>query len=109
MKLKDQIEDWFKQKLGGGLLLPDGWYGRPYDNQHRLTSVVEENNILTISLDQKLNLHFKGLKSVEAQNDQLILRGFDKLRFDWTTYGKDAESGTKEYASGKVKIVCAAK
>ena len=105
MNFTNTIQRWFKDEWGGSLLLPDGWYGRPYDNQHALTSVEESGETLTIVLDQKLTLRFEGLKSVKAQKRELTFGPFDKLRFDWESFGTDGKRGAKEYQSGEVKIL----
>ena len=107
MNFTTTVQNWFKNAWGGSLLLPDGWYGRPYDNQHALTSINEERSSLTIILDRKLTLHFEGLKSVEAQKGELVFRKFAKCRFEWESYGADANSGYKEYHAGEVRIVSA--
>lgn len=107
MRFANTVQRWFNEKHGGGLLLPDGWHGRPYDNLHLLTSVEETDDTLTVILDQKLTLHFDDLKSVDARKAELIFAQFGKLRFDWEGYGKDAKRGTKEYLTGEAKIVCA--
>jgi hypothetical protein len=107
MSFANTVQNWFKTEWGGSLLLPDGWYGRPYDNQHALTSVKETGEALTVVLDQKLRLHFEGLKSVEARKTELVFGPFDSLRFDWETYGTDIKRGTKEYRTGEAKIVSA--
>jgi len=107
MSFKDTIENWFNEEWGGSLLLPDGWYGRPYDNQHALTSIDDAGEVLTVILDRKVTLQFKGLKSVEARKGELVFGPFDKLRFDWETYGTDIKRGTKEYRTGEAKIVSA--
>jgi hypothetical protein len=103
--LADAVQRWFAEELGGSLLLPDGWYGRPHDNQHALTSVDETGEVLTIILDRKPTLRFEGLKSVESRKGELVFGPFDKLRFDWETYGADVKRGTKEYEFGEAKIV----
>jgi hypothetical protein len=108
MQFKSIIENWFKNETGGSLFLPDGWYGRPYDNQHLLTYINETDDELTITLDGKLTLHFIGLRKVEAQKGELILNDFNTLRFDWETYGKNSKRGTKQYTEGPVKILVGA-
>jgi len=105
MRFTSTVEGWFKDELGGTLLLPDGWYGRPYDNQHSLTSIDEADDTLTIILDHKLTLRFDGLESVKVQGRDLIFGPFAKLRFDWEGFGNDGSRGTKEYRTGDVKIV----
>ena len=107
MPFTDIIQKWFTDKWGGSLVLPDGWYGRPYDNQHALTSIDESGEALTVVLDQKLTLHFEGLKSVEVRERELVFGPFDKLRFEWKAYGTGGEHGVKEYETGEVKIVLA--
>jgi hypothetical protein len=105
MSFKNTIQRWFKDEWGGSLLLPDGWYGRPYDNQHSLTSVDELRDTLTVILDRKLTLRFEGLKSVKAEKRELTFGPFEKLCFDWESFGTDGKRGTKEYQTGEVKIV----
>lgn len=105
MRLAEIIQSWFDEELGGSLVLPDGWYGRPYDNQHTLTSVVESGKTLTIVLDQKLTLRFESLKSVEPREHELIFGPFKKLRFEWKNFGSSGQRGAKEYEGGEVKIV----
>ena len=105
MSFTETVQSWFKDEWGGSLLLPDGWYGRPYDNQHALTSIEESGDTLTIVLDRKLTLRFDGLKSVKAQKRELIFGPFEKLRFDWESFGTDGNRGTKEYQTGEAKIL----
>jgi hypothetical protein len=93
-----------KKEWGGSLMLPDGWYGRPYDNQHSLTSVSESEGALGLILDQKLELRFEGLKSVCSRHHELVLGPFDRLRFKWEAYD-DGRRLMKEYRTGEVKIV----
>ena len=94
MKFANTVQRWFKDEWGGSLLLPDGWYGRPYDNRHSLTSTEETGEELTVILDRKLTLCFEGLKSVEARKGELVFGPFNKLRFDWETYGTEVKRGT---------------
>jgi hypothetical protein len=105
MQFSDTIQKWFTDEWGGSLVLPDGWYGRPYDNQHVLTSIDELGNSLTLILDQNLTLHFENLKSVEVRNRELVFGSFDKFRFGRETCGSGEEHGVVEYQTGEVKIV----
>jgi hypothetical protein len=99
------IQQWFKDEWGGSLMLPDGWFGRPYDNQHALTSVNESDDALTLILDKKIALRFEGLKLVEKRNHELVFGPFNTLRFEWEGFGNDGAHGIKEYRDGDVKIV----
>ena len=99
------IRDWFAREWGGTLLLPDGWYGRPYDNQHALTGLDERDDQLTLELDARLKLVFRGLKTVTLDGKDLVLRDFESLIFDWRGVGPGASGGRKEYSGGEVKIM----
>ncbi|MHB1530020.1 MAG: hypothetical protein ACYCXT_11450 [Acidiferrobacteraceae bacterium] len=107
MLFADIIQQWFKDEWGGGLVLPDGWYGRPYDSQLSLTSVAESGDTLTLVLQKKLTLHFRGVKAVERRNRDLVIGPFDRLRFEWESFGDDGSHGAKDYQSGEAKIVVA--
>ncbi len=52
--MKTKIEDWFKIYGGGGLVTPEGWFGRPYDNIHQLTYLEFRLSKLIIELDVSL-------------------------------------------------------
>ena len=100
------VQKWFEDEWGGSLMLPDGWFGRPYDNQHLLSSITESGGVFTVILDQNLVLRFKGLKFVRPGNRELVFGPFDHLRFEW----EPAEGGkrlTNVYQGGEVKIVSA--
>lgn len=104
MSFPNTIQQWFSTQFGGSLYLPDGWYGRPYDNQHMLTSINEAGSELTITLDNNLVLKFTDLKAVTPTTRELIFGPFSRLRFEW---GEDGRRLTNNYEGGEVKIVSA--
>jgi len=106
MSAKTVIQQWFNAQLGGSLFLPDGWYGRPYDNQHILTAIDESGDDLSITLDNRLTLHFKGLQAVTPTARELIFGPFEKLRFEWDRIGGERHQ-IKDYDGGEVKIITA--
>jgi hypothetical protein len=93
MPFANDIQRWFDQGLGGALILPDGWYGRPQDNQHARTSVVERDGMLTMVLDGKLMLRFEGLKSVSIQKRELVIGPYDLFLLDWEMFGASTGGG----------------
>lgn len=105
MQFSTTINQWSKNEMGGSLVLPDGWYGRPYDNQHVVTSVDEAGDRLTVILDHKITLYFLGLKSIQICDRELVFGPFIRMRFEWSAYGESGEHGTKEYDGGEVKLV----
>lgn len=101
------VQRWFIEEKSGSLMLPDGWFGRPFDNQHELTSLVESNSDLTIILDGNLTLYFYGLESVETRKKELVFSRFHNLRFEWQDAGGSGEGHSAEFGAGEVKIVSA--
>jgi hypothetical protein len=97
------LRDWFEREGGAGLVLPDGWYGRPFDNVHTLVSVNHEANDLTIELERNLLLHFRGLRNLESRDHDLVFTDFDYLQFKWAGIG--TPGGTKEYYGGEVRLI----
>lgn len=105
MKLTDIIKKWFEEFLGGSLVLPDGWHGRPYDNQHMLTSIIESDSKLEIVLDDVIKLQFENLKKVEVKEGELVFSCYEKMRFSWEPYADGSCGGFTRYNTGEVKIV----
>jgi len=105
MDTKELIQEWFRKQVGGGLVLPNGWFGRPYDNIHQLSGLLEGDETLSLSLDEEqLTLSFEGALRVDATHEELVFEGFRSLRFDWREYGSNRPH-TDCFDSGVVKIV----
>lgn len=100
------INNWFEVEWGGSLVLPDGWFGRPYDNQHALTSCEESEGKMLLVLDDHLRLTFSGLADVEIEGRDLVIGPFDRLIFEAAPFGGGTPE-CKEYAGGVVKMVSA--
>jgi hypothetical protein len=103
----DIVRRWFEARSGGSLMLPDGWYGRPYDNLHCLTSVSDDGRSLTIELDDHLTLRFDGRVSITRKGTDLVLSLFDKLVFKWRAFGTSKAEGVKEFSEGEVRFASA--
>lgn len=98
------VQKWFNKTGGGGLVLPDGWYGRPYDNLHRLTDIKSVGNVLRIELDDRLVLDFQKPITARIVDSNLLIEGFENLLFDWQEYGSNEKHSTN-YSSGVVSFV----
>lgn len=86
-------------------MLPNGWFGRPYDNIHQLTGLLEEEDVLSLSFDGgQLILNFEGIPQIAAAHDELVFTDFRSLQFDWKEYGSNTLH-TDCFDSGVVKIV----
>lgn len=87
--IADAIHAFFSAHEVASLRLPSGWFGRPYDNQHRLTEARTAGVGVVIRLDERqiLTLDAEGT-SGEAGVLRVAIRGG---RWDWTEYGGDAQ------------------
>jgi hypothetical protein len=105
MKLEQIIADWFKETWGGSLLLPSGWFGRPYDNCHQLSSVISNSTKLVVVLDEgQLKLNFEGVPKIETTKSELIFSSFNRLTFEWKEYGS-LKPHFEVHEGGQVKII----
>ena len=83
------VRAFFATARGASLELPDGWFGRPYDNLHspRVVDVVGDDVIIGIDELQTLTLHRPSVAEVHGR--VLTLSGFGNAAWDWTEYGSD--------------------
>ncbi|RMH16175.1 MAG: hypothetical protein D6696_18820 [Acidobacteria bacterium] len=98
------IEDWFQATGGGGLVLPDGWFGRPHDNIHRLTFLAIRPLWLIMELDERLLLTVREPMAVRQRNGDLVISGFSSCVFDRKEYG-GKRGFVKSYTDGELKFV----
>ena len=100
----ETISRWFQVTRVCHLVLPDGWFGRPYDNQHRLTHLQARPHKLLMELDEQLLLIFTEIATVRLEASELILTDFQQFVFDWQGYG-DLLPHVAVYRQGTVKLV----
>jgi hypothetical protein len=101
---KTLIEEWFRATGGGGLVLPDGWFGRPYDNIHRLTFLAIRPLWLILELDERLLLTVRDPMSVRKTDAGLVISGFSYCVFDRKEYGGEGGK-VQSYSSGEIRLV----
>lgn len=95
---------WFADVDAVGLVLPDGWFGRPHDTMLTLSRIDLTDDGLVIELDGMHTLTFAGPVTAEETADGVVLRGFTELTWDWREYGDDAGHRDR-YADGVVEFV----
>lgn len=98
------IREFFTSVGQAGLVLPDGWFGRPHDNLHQLTRIEGNDESLVVELDGQLVLTFAGEPRVTRTDKGLRLGRFTALAWDWTEYGSTI-SRHKNFATGEVELV----
>jgi hypothetical protein len=113
-ELENTITEFFERAKGADLLLPDGWFGgRPMENRHRLTFVVERPKRLLIELDDQVLLSFSGPVKVEETRTNyaladgtptLLIEGFTQLVIDFLEYVSETPH-VSSYSEGRVYLV----
>lgn len=98
------VREFFSAVGYAGLILPSGWFGRPYDNLLQLTRSEASDQSLLLEFDNQLVLTFAGAPQVTSTDKGLRLSGFAALAWDWTEFGSTA-SHHEEFASGEVELV----
>lgn len=99
-----EVRDFFARVGYAGLILPNGWFGRPYDNLLQLTRSEASEGALVLELDGQLVLTFAGEPRLASSDRGLRLTGFASVAWDWTEFGSTA-SHHEEFASGEVELV----
>jgi hypothetical protein len=99
----EAIQRWFHKYHGGSLLLPDGWYGRPYDNIHTLSEIHSSKNELRLILDDCMIITFEGEPDIRQLNDGIELYGFIKATVEDKDDDKTWVIGV--YDIGAIKFV----
>ena len=103
MACTETIRSWSLRNDGGSLELPDGWFGRPYDNVHRLTTVHLHADAPPLALDDRLFLTAQGSIKVEADDASLII-GADQLLIEWTGFGSDQTRHVQSYSQALLRL-----
>ena len=91
------VEKYNSQQLqvkGGALCFWGHWFGRPYDNFHRITSVGFDitTSILTIRFSEQEILTVSNPVDIKEYKHSLEIRMADKVHWQWFYYGKAHES-----------------
>lgn len=95
---------WFERVGAASLRLPSGWFGRPYDNLHRLTDGQVMADRLVIVLDGQMILTLTRPTAVVETNKSLIILGFDHGTWDWDEYGS-GRSHVETFGDGEIEFV----
>jgi len=98
------FENWRRSYEVFGLVLPDGWFGRPMDNAHKITWFFERENKFIIELDNQLYLILTKPFKFSLDETDLNIVNFGQFVFDKQGYG-DMIPYAKIYTSGKITFV----
>lgn len=97
------IEDFFARWSGASLRLPSGWFGRPHDNFHELTSIAYDGQALTIGLDGQQELWIDRPAVVAVDGRTLTMSAFAEARWVWVEYG-GTERHIERFSEGAIEF-----
>ena len=74
---------------GGSLCFYGHWFGRPYDNYHKLNLVTFDTftNTLTFTFDEKETLSILNPKNISEFGNKLTIDSADRVYWEWFSYG----------------------
>lgn len=97
--IEDEVRDWFAVVELASLELPGRWFGRPYDNFHRLSRSEVSGEEFLLELDDRLHLLIGGITSVEV-TEMIFTIDADRIVFHWQEFGQSAEQQSEVYDGG---------
>lgn len=99
-----KIESYFSRRERASLVLPDGWYGRPFDSLFSLTSAQDIEGGLWIEIEGGRQMTFRGPVNITrtryAKYPALKIDGFQQLSWRPNTgisVGRDYDSSRPLY------------
>ena len=96
------IKKWFSKNSTFGIITPNGWIGRPYDNHHQLSSIeYSENKVLIKIKGGHIFIVTQPLKLSKLDNN-LTIAGFNKLEHKYEFLSKPR---CNIYESGEMTFV----
>ncbi|GLI26444.1 hypothetical protein ARHIZOSPH14_06860 [Agromyces rhizosphaerae] len=85
------IRELFNQRGGASLKLPEGWFGRPFDNWHQLSDVELDGPVLVITVDDSQILRIRTAGRVTVEGRTLRVPVTDGT-WSWVPYGHSGEA-----------------
>jgi hypothetical protein len=104
---RDVAERWFLSTGGGGLILPDGWFGQPYATTYRVTFMTVRPLWMVLELDGRLLLTIREPATVRLEDRELVIGGFTSCVLDSKGVAED-QGHVRMYGSGEVRLVAPA-
>lgn len=103
-QVRDAVVAWFGGVGLAGLILPTGWFGRPYDNRLELTESMVAAARLVLVLDDQHLLVLTRPTEVEAEGGTLRISGFVHGLWDWNEYAS-SRSSVETFGEGTVEFI----
>ncbi|ALR74829.1 hypothetical protein [[Enterobacter] lignolyticus] len=81
MNAAETVTKWVSKRSSFYFFLPDGPYGRPFDNQYSIQRIEKTSNGFDIFLSDELILVFIGNAEVVDEGCNIIISGFERCKF----------------------------
>lgn len=98
MNSNELVKQWVSKRSSFYFFLPDGPYGRPFDNQYLIERIEDTSDGFKIFLSDNLMLHFIGKTTIEDEGCNLLIKNFDQCIFRYN------DEKTKGYDQGEVVL-----
>ena len=88
-----------------GMVFPDGWYGRPGDNKHRITWIDDRKFKLILEFDDQNYLLFSKSPefSIKQEGSEIIFENYFRATLDALGYG-DFKPRTKVFDREQIRL-----
>jgi hypothetical protein len=73
------IKKWFSKNVVFGIITPDGWIGRPFDNHNKLSSLEYVENMVQIEVNGTCTFQITRPFKLSKVDNNLIISDFKKL------------------------------
>ena len=103
-RVLDDVQEFFLEHPFGGLVLPDGWFGRPYDNWLQFTCAEMSDGELRVHFAHDEKAILTGYIEVEVTENLLMLRGFSVAEWHWKAYGTNVWK-KRHYSDGQLEFL----
>lgn len=103
MSVAEKVQAFFQKHPVVGLILPDGWFGRSYDNLYKFKSAKSVQEEFHIEFSGREMLRIRGDLQVDRTEQSLVLSGFSLLEWSWQFYGSDKYE-TRTYSTGRAEL-----
>ena len=76
----------------GSLRFWGHWFGRPYDNSHRVVGCTAIDEVLKLFFDQDETLRVWNPGSITISRETLRIEAATRVRWEWYSYGRPKTS-----------------
>ena len=95
---------WFSQAKLASIELPNGWFGRPYDNLHQLTWSSATQHKVLLEFDHQLLLVITDPGFTQEGDRELRIGRCVQVTLDWQEFG-NLRAHVDDHGAGSVRLV----